>query len=389
MAELGLRLALKLRVCELHGDDRGETLAAVLARDAVALLEDVLLPAVGIQRARECRLEAGLVHAALGRVDVVREGDEVLVVPVVILHRDLALAVFALAGHVDAAGVQRALVAVEIGHVFADAALVVHALADRLELVAVLVELRALVRDGDAQSRVQKRLLAHALVQDLIVVFQRLEHLGIGLEAHGRAGAVGLADDGDVLRDIAAGELHLMDLPVLVHLDLEPFGEGVVDDRGAHAVQAAGDLVAPAAELAARVQHGEHDLERALARLRLNVHGDAAAVVAHADDVAFLDRHFDMIAVARQRLVDGVVHDLIHEMVETRRGGGADVHARTLPDGLQPLQHLNLTGVIFLCDLVCDVCHVVYLFRVFLLCELVLSFKFCRRRRLLQLITKN
>ena len=43
---------------------------------SVRTLENVM-PAVGIQRARECRLEAGLVHAALGRVDVVREGDEV------------------------------------------------------------------------------------------------------------------------------------------------------------------------------------------------------------------------------------------------------------------------------------------------------------------------
>ena len=48
---------------------------------------------------------------------------------------------------------------------------------------------------------------------------------------------------------------------------------------GAHAVQAAGDLVAPAAELAAGVQDGKDHLQGGLAGLGLDVHGDAAAVV--------------------------------------------------------------------------------------------------------------
>ena len=81
-------------------------------------------------------------------------------------------------------------------------------------------------------------------------------------------------------------------------------------------MQAAGDLIAPAAELAARVQHGEYDLERGLAGLRLDVHGDAAAVIADADDVAGLDGELDVAAVARERLVNGVVDDLIHQVVQ-------------------------------------------------------------------------
>ena len=123
-------------------------------------------------------------------------------------------------------------------------------------------------------------------MQRLIVVDRVLEHDGVGLEAHGRAGVVRLADDGHGLRDIAAGKLHLIDLPVFMHVHFQPLGQGV-DDRGADAVQAAGDLIAPAAELAARVQHGEYDLERGLAGLRLDVHGDAAAVIGDLNDVIF------------------------------------------------------------------------------------------------------
>ena len=130
-------------------------------------------------------------------------------------------------------------------------------------------------------------------------------------------------------------------------LDREPLGKGV-DDGCADAVQAAGDLIAAAAEFAARMQDRIDDLERGAAGLGLNVHGDAAAVIGDGDGVAGIDRHGDVGAVARKRLVDGVVHDLIDQMVQAAGGRRADIHARTFPDGLQPLQDLDLRGVVFL-----------------------------------------
>ena len=126
VSELGLRLALELGVRELDGDDRRKALAAVLAGDAVALLEDAGLLAVGIERAGKCGLEAGLVHAALRRVDVVGEGDDDFVIAVVILQRNLAHGVAALTGHIDGFRVQRGLVFVDKVDKFADAALVAH-----------------------------------------------------------------------------------------------------------------------------------------------------------------------------------------------------------------------------------------------------------------------
>ncbi len=43
-------------------------------------------------------------------------------------------------------------------------------------------------------------------------------------------------------------------------------------------------------------------------------------------------------AMPGQRLVDGVVDDLPHQVVQPALGGGADVHAGALADRLQPLQ---------------------------------------------------
>ena len=58
---------------------------------------------------------------------------------------------------------------------------------------------------------------------------------------------------------LAALEALVPVVAVAVDVELEPLGERV-DDRDADAVQAAGHLVAGAAELAAGVQHGEDDL---------------------------------------------------------------------------------------------------------------------------------
>ena len=127
--------------------------------------------------------------------------------------------------------------------------------------------------------------------------------------------------------------------------DFQPLGAGV-DHAGAHAVEAAGHLVAAAAELSAGVKDGINHLQGGLAGLGLDVHGDTTAVIGDGDGVAGVDGDGDLGAVAGQSLVDGVVHDLIHQMVETGGAGGADIHARALSDGLQALQHLDLRGIV-------------------------------------------
>ena len=81
---------------------------------------------------------------------------------------------------------------------------------------------------------------------------------------------------------------------------------------------------------------------------RLYTYRYAAAVVRYADDIALPDIDLDMVAEAGERLVDGVVHDFVHQMVQAARPGGADIHARALADGLEALQHLDLAAVVFM-----------------------------------------
>ncbi len=139
----------------------------------------------------------------------------------------------------------------------------------------------------------------------------------------------------------AAGVGLPVDAAALVHLGDEPLAERV-DHRRADAVQPARDLVAAAAELAARVQLGEHQLEPGLLLGGVHVDRDAAAVVDHRHRVVAVQGHDDGVALPRESLVDGVVDDLADEVVQTARVGRADVHPGALAHRLEPLERGEL-----------------------------------------------
>ena len=114
---------------------------------------------------------------------------------------------------------------------------------------------------------------------------------------------------------VAARELLPVDLPVASHLGDEPLGERV-HDRDADAVEAAGDLVAVPAELAARVQLREHDGERREVLILDQVDRNPRAVVDDRHRMVGVQPHLDEVVAARERLVDGVVDDLVDQVVE-------------------------------------------------------------------------
>ena len=191
-------------------------------------------------------------------------------------------------------------------------------------------------------------------MQGVVVVDRRLEDGVVGPEGDGGAGGLGLAQLLELLGDLAARKLHLVDAAVALDLDHHLLGEGV-DDRGAHAVQAAGDLVGLVVELSAGVQDGEDDLEGRDLLLGVLGHGDASAVVLDGHGVVRVDRHLNLGAEARHGLVDGVVDNLPHQVVQAGRRSGTNVHARTLAHGLKALEDLNFARIVRVVVLLCHV----------------------------------
>ena len=122
-------------------------------------------------------------------------------------------------------------------------------------------------------------------------------------------------------------------------------GEGI-DAADADAVETAGYLVGALVELSSGVEDGHDDLEGALVLFLVHVHGDASSVVLHGDAPVLVDGDFDVGAVAGEGLVDGVVHGLIDEVVQTLLGDVADVHGRTLSHGLESFEDLDVTRAV-------------------------------------------
>ena len=279
-------------------------------------------------------------RAAFLGIDVVDEAVYIFLIAVVVLHRDLDDRIVLDPIEVDRLLVDRLLLAVEVGNEGADAAL-------KMERLAAFL-LAALIHERDRNAVVEEGEFAQAVLQRLKAVRGNGEDLRIRNEMHARTRGLGCADLMQLIHCHAARKGNLIDLAVTAHLDLHRGGEGV-DDRDADAVETAGDLVAVAAELAARMENSEHDLDRRHAAL-VHINGNAAAVVRDGDAVVLVDHNLDVVAVARKRLVNRVVNNFINKVMQSALGGRSDVHTRALANSLKALEHLDLSRAVVSID---------------------------------------
>ena len=136
----------------------------------------------------------------------------------------------------------------------------------------------------------------------------------------------------------------------ITDFDLQPLGQGI-DYRCTNPVQTAGNLVSAATEFSACVQDGKDNGDSRNAQFWLDAYRDASTVILDADDVARQQVHQNLGTMTCKDLVDCIVHNLIHQMMQTLWSGGTDVHTGTLAHRVQSLQDLNITGIILLCHL--------------------------------------
>ena len=215
-----------------------------------------------------------------------------------------------------------------------------------LVLEGVALARAALVDQLDAQVAGQECRFPQPLRQGLVVEDHVLEHVVVGKEGDDRPGALDLLAALQLALRLSAHVVLSPLVAVAAHLEVEALRERV-DDRDPDPVQPAGDLVAAAVpELAARVQGRHHDLGRRALLLLVLLDRDSATVVGHRDAVVRVQGHRDLAAMARDRLVDRVVHHLVDEVVKTPRPGRADVHPRAPPNGLEALEDRDVLGAV-------------------------------------------
>ena len=182
--------------------------------------------------------------------------------------------------------------------------------------------------------------MAQCAYRELVAV----EVFAVRPEAHAGAG-VALADGTDGLQrrgTEAVAELHAVFVAVALDADLD-LGRQRVDHRNADAMQAAGEGVVLAVELAAGVQAGQDQFDARDAFLGVDVDRHAPAVVGHLAAAVGVQHDRHRFGVAGQGFVDGVVDHFLGQMV---RAGGVGVHARAAFDRVQARQDFDVGGVV-------------------------------------------
>lgn len=81
------------------------------------------------------------------------------------------------------------------------------------------------------------------------------------------------------------------------------------------------------------------DLDTGESGLRLDVDGDAAAVVPDLHGSVVVEDDLDVVAVATESLVDRVVDDLPDAVHQAAAVGGPDVHTGALADRFEPFEY--------------------------------------------------
>src|SRR5690606_17302959 len=106
-------------------------------------------------------------------------------------------------------------------------------------------------------------------------------------------------------------------------------------------------LIGIVVEFSAGMQNGHDDLGGGASLFFVNVDGNSATIVRYRHGLIAVDDDPDRLAVSGQSFIDRVIHDLEHHMVKPGAVVGvADIHTRTLADGIKPLEDLNGGAVI-------------------------------------------
>ena len=249
---------------------------------------------------------------------------------------------------------QMCAMAVDIAHKLLQS---VFGMESFLFCLAFLVRTQVAQCDGDAGIQIGQ--LTHTTSHDVVFVFGGGEDGGIGPELLTRTRFVGVAHNLHVIERLSLLVFLLIDMAVAIDLRCHVLRQGV-HTADAHTMKSTRDLVTALVELTAGMQHSHHHFQSALVHLLMFIHRDTTSVVLHGDGVVFIDGYFDVFAVSCHRLVDGVVHSLVHQMVQSFFTDVTNIHSRALADGFESFQHLNVTGRVVIL-VVLNVCHFCFL----------------------------
>ena len=105
-------------------------------------------------------------------------------------------------------------------------------------------------------------------------------------------------------------------LAILINIDLQPLRKGI-NYRRTYTMKSARYLVSAAAELTAGMKNRKYDFYSRKSRFFLDSNRNTTSIINDGDGIVGVDGHIDLGTISGQSLVNGVVNDLIYQMMET------------------------------------------------------------------------
>ncbi len=214
---------------QFDADDCDQSFANVVTgKSLFDLFEQVIRDSVVVECSRQRGLETDHVRTAFMGIDVVGERKDLLLISIVVLHRNLEIDAFANTLEIDDFVVQWFLVLVQVLNKRNDSAGIV-------KFVLLFV---SLVFDGDEQSPIEKGHLPQPLGKNVKTELSGFENFVIRLETHFGSPPVRVARHFQgSCRNPAVIALHV-DFSAPPDLKIQPLGKRV-DNRDPHAMQSA------------------------------------------------------------------------------------------------------------------------------------------------------
>jgi hypothetical protein len=78
----------------------------------------------------------------------------------------------------------------------------------------------------------------------------------------------------------------------------------------------------------------------------MDIRGNTPSVVLYTHGIVGMYDHIDVPAISCQGLINGIIHDLVHEVMETLHADVPDVHGRALSHRFQTFQYLDTVGTV-------------------------------------------
>ena len=361
--QFSLGLSLKPGIRMLDGNDSRHSVSDISAgKICILFLEDTDLAGIIIDHLSEDGLKPCKMRSAFRIINIVAESQDVFVELIDKLKR----------------GFYRDLIthSLEIDNV-RDSFLGLIERTDKTDDPVGFMEhdlfsgLLPSVRIFYREFRVEIGSLMHAALNVFFPEPRLLKDLRVRQKVDPCAGPSGLANH----RQQAVFKFHngisplifiLIKKTAAANADGHSFRKSVYHGRS-HSVEASAGLVRIVIKFSSGVKCCKH---HALRAHTFFMHSDrnASSVVLHCTGAVRLKDHLDRGAESGKMFIDGVVHDLIDQMIETPCGNAADIHAGPCPYSLKSLQHFDTGGVVIISILI-QICHADFLFLVVLGCS--------------------